>query len=171
MLSPTKPSLPVESSNRNGANYKPDECVQRTARTDLKDNCRSDQMHFEVPPFQKMIERPTPAPRLSITRNSLQISTSSINNSQDSGILSNRSVLSTGTSQSETSSSHMVNSNDADNTHEGDNFSLGYDNDNIKSPPPPLPPKPKVLPLKGPNWGGQGSAKNIYLDQPTSSFV
>lgn len=48
----------------------------------------------------------------------------------------------------------------------------------VDSEPPPLPPKPKVLPIKPSNWKkmtpmvkdakGKGT---LYLDQPTSSFV
>lgn len=50
--------------------------------------------------------------------------------------------------------------------------------------PPPLPPKPKILPIKPSNWGQNGLFKNskemlsatrskqtLYLEQPTSSFV
>lgn len=52
------------------------------------------------------------------------------------------------------------------------------------SDPPPLPPKPKVLPIKPSNWGQNGlfkmprdvvqkdrSKHTLYLEQPTSSFV
>lgn len=95
-------------------------------------------------------DRPVPAPRHSVTRSSK----SSMNNSKDSGILSNHG-------------DNSVNSN-ADGTE------LSKDNelDHVKSPPPPLPPKPKLLPIRGPNWGGNPAGpKNIYLDQPTSSFV
>lgn len=42
--------------------------------------------------------------------------------------------------------------------------------------PPPLPPKPKILPMKPSNWGQNGVLKRevkqtLYLEQPTSSFV
>ncbi|RZC33398.1 regulator of G-protein signaling loco, partial [Asbolus verrucosus] len=48
--------------------------------------------------------------------------------------------------------------------------------------PPPLPPKPKIVPIKPPNWGQNGFYKNkelnpsdknktLYLEQPSSSFV
>lgn len=50
--------------------------------------------------------------------------------------------------------------------------------------PPPLPPKPKILPIRPSNWGQNGLTKNsketrsptrskqtLYLEQPTSSFV
>lgn len=46
--------------------------------------------------------------------------------------------------------------------------------------PPPLPPKPKIIPIKPPNWGQNGFYKNkdlasdkkaLYLEQPSSSFV
>lgn len=50
--------------------------------------------------------------------------------------------------------------------------------------PPPLPPKPKTLPIRPSNWGQNGLFKNskevlnasrnkqaLYLEQPTSSFV
>lgn len=48
--------------------------------------------------------------------------------------------------------------------------------------PPPLPPKPKVLPIKPSNWGQNGFPKKesvlpterkggLFLEQPTSSFV
>lgn len=50
--------------------------------------------------------------------------------------------------------------------------------------PPPLPPKPKILPIRPSNWGQNGLFKNskemlsptrskqtLYLEQPTSSFV
>lgn len=76
-----------------------------------------------------------------------------MNNSHDSGILSNRTTSSNG--------DHSL------SNAEGRDFE-GSEMDHIKAPPPPLPPKPKVLPIKGPNWSGN---KNIYLDQPTSSFV
>lgn len=36
--------------------------------------------------------------------------------------------------------------------------------------PPPLPPKPKILPIRPSNWG-QNRSKGLYLEQPTSSFV
>lgn len=53
------------------------------------------------------------------------------------------------------------------------------------SEPPPLPPKPKILPIRPSNWGQNGLFKNskemlasptknkqtLYLEQPTSSFV
>ncbi|KAI4467966.1 regulator of g-protein signaling loco [Holotrichia oblita] len=51
------------------------------------------------------------------------------------------------------------------------------------SDPPPLPPKPKILPIRPSNWGQNGFLKNetsprkdsskngLYLEQPTSSFV
>lgn len=52
------------------------------------------------------------------------------------------------------------------------------------SEPPPLPPKPKILPIRPSNWGQNGVFKNskdmlsptrnkqtLYLEQPTSSFV
>lgn len=126
---------------------------------------RTAQINFELPSFLKneFSERPTPAPRLSITRNILQTSTSSMNNSQDSGILSNRSNHSTGTSHSENSVSqqdvHELDQHISDASHSNDM-------DNLKSPPPPLPPKPKV-PIRG--WSGTG--KSIFLDQTSSSFV
>lgn len=38
--------------------------------------------------------------------------------------------------------------------------------------PPPLPPKPKILPIKPSNWGQNLRPKqSLYLEQPTSSFV
>ncbi|KAJ3649356.1 hypothetical protein Zmor_021120 [Zophobas morio] len=48
--------------------------------------------------------------------------------------------------------------------------------------PPPLPPKPKIVPIKPPNWGQNGfykpkelttsdKNKTLYLEQPSSSFV
>lgn len=45
--------------------------------------------------------------------------------------------------------------------------------------PPPLPPKPKIVPIKPPNWGQNGfykkeltsDKKSLYLEQPSSSFV
>ncbi|XP_049825933.1 regulator of G-protein signaling loco isoform X3 [Aethina tumida] len=47
--------------------------------------------------------------------------------------------------------------------------------------PPPLPPKPKIVPIKPQNWGNNGFQKRestatektnqLYLEQPTSSFV
>lgn len=50
-----------------------------------------------------------------------------------------------------------------------------------KSDPPPLPPKPKIVPIKPPNWGQSGfyKAKDVplgkhsemFLEQPSSSFV
>ncbi|XP_066157903.1 regulator of G-protein signaling loco isoform X1 [Euwallacea fornicatus] len=54
-----------------------------------------------------------------------------------------------------------------------------------KSEPPPLPPKPKIVPMKPPNWGHQGgfckTARDVpaekliknetFLEQPSSSFV
>ncbi|KRT86723.1 hypothetical protein AMK59_2231, partial [Oryctes borbonicus] len=55
--------------------------------------------------------------------------------------------------------------------------------DNKSSDPPPLPPKPKILPIRPSNWGQNGYLKNetsprkdptksgLYLEQPTSSFV
>lgn len=57
-------------------------------------------------------------------------------------------------------------------------------NANKSSDPPPLPPKPKIVPIKPPNWGqlnGFHKSKNIsmpgernqamFLEQPSSSFV
>lgn len=54
-----------------------------------------------------------------------------------------------------------------------------------KSDPPPLPPKPKVVPIKPSNWSNHNLFKmpkevpqkndrvkhKLYLEQPTSSFV
>lgn len=38
--------------------------------------------------------------------------------------------------------------------------------------PPPLPPKPKILPIRPSNWGQNLRTKPaLYLEQPTSSFV
>lgn len=54
---------------------------------------------------------------------------------------------------------------------------------NKSGDPPPLPPKPKILPIRPSNWGQNGLFKNetsprkdpaktgLYLEQPTSSFV
>ncbi|KAF5290605.1 hypothetical protein FQA39_LY14671 [Lamprigera yunnana] len=51
------------------------------------------------------------------------------------------------------------------------------------SDPPPLPPKPKILPIKPSNWGqsslfkvprvprSDGTKQSLYLEHPTSSFV
>lgn len=120
-------------------------------------------------------ERPTPAPRLSITRNSLQtsLSSSSMNNSQDSGILSNKSGLSQGTSSSQNDSTLPTDEHSDSEQHQHSKH-LAIDamneDDHLRAPPPPLPPKPKKLPIKPSNWG-HSNAKNIYLDQPTSSFV
>jgi hypothetical protein len=36
--------------------------------------------------------------------------------------------------------------------------------------PPTLPPKPKLIPAKPSNWQMTNN-KDVYLDQPTSSFV
>lgn len=77
----------------------------------------------------------------------------------------------------------------------------GGDEENNGNGPPPLPPKPKILPIKPSNWGHNSSKqqslhnghlykmqqevprrslndnnnnvkqRNIYLDQPSSSFV
>ncbi|XP_018575675.1 regulator of G-protein signaling loco isoform X4 [Anoplophora glabripennis] len=57
-------------------------------------------------------------------------------------------------------------------------------NANKNNDPPPLPPKPKIVPIKPPNWGqlnGFHKSKNIsvpndrnqgmFLEQPSSSFV
>ncbi|CAG9863617.1 unnamed protein product [Phyllotreta striolata] len=53
----------------------------------------------------------------------------------------------------------------------------------IGSEPPPLPPKPKVVPIKPPNWGhftgfykkdvssSDGKSQTMFLEQTTSSFV
>ena len=99
-------------------------------------NAPRNELNYDgLPPLAKTDERPTPAPRHSITKNSLQKSLT-LNSSQDSGILSNR-----------TSSSHGDNSLSHSSTHDA--------LDQLKSPPPPLPPKPKVIPiLRGQNWGG-----------------
>ncbi|XP_050297452.1 regulator of G-protein signaling loco isoform X2 [Anthonomus grandis grandis] len=49
-----------------------------------------------------------------------------------------------------------------------------------KSEPPPLPPKPKIVPIKPANWGQAGFYKanqaaekraDLFLEQPSSSFV
>lgn len=139
----------------------------------------SHQGNFDLPAFLKndvvnANERPTPAPRLSIAKSSPQTSSSSINNSQDSGILSNRSAVSTGTSSSSTHGDHSLTQPDSNelDTHPPEHTPPSHcsanEMDQLKSPPPPLPPKPKVLPIRGPNWGGQ-STKHIFLDQPTSS--
>lgn len=38
--------------------------------------------------------------------------------------------------------------------------------------PPPLPPKPKILPIRPSNWGQNLHTKSsLYLEHPTSSFV
>lgn len=78
-------------------------------------------------------------------------------------------------------STSTVNSNFDD--YYADSASLGGDPLNPRGPPP-LPPKPKILPIKPSNWGqtppGKGpiesprshsAEKNAYLDQATSSFV
>lgn len=147
----------------------------RNGSTTNRDQLRSTQINFEMPAFLKneataavnANERPTPAPRLSITKSSLQTSLSSMNNSQDSGILSNRSVLSNGTASSNGDHS-LTQQEDLETQSQESNRVNEFDQ--IKSPPPPLPPKPKVLPIRGPNWGSQ---KHIFLDQPpaSSSFV
>lgn len=129
----------------------------RAAAAMTRDQLRPSPINLEMP-----AERPTPAPRLSIAKNT---SLSSINNSQDSGVLSNRSGLSTGTSSTH-SADHSLTQLDC---HDYDNEQEAGP-EHLKSPPP-LPPKPKVLPIKGPNWSGPQPPKNIYLDQPTSSFV
>lgn len=146
----------------------------RHGSTNPRDQLRATQSSFEMPAFLKneataaanANERPTPAPRLSITKSSLQTSLSSMNNSQDSGILSNRSVLSNGTASS--NADHSLTQQDDLDTQSQDSNRVN-ELDQIKSPPP-LPPKPKVLPIRGPNWGSQ---KHIFLDQPpaSSSFV
>ncbi|KAF7275388.1 hypothetical protein GWI33_011801, partial [Rhynchophorus ferrugineus] len=50
-----------------------------------------------------------------------------------------------------------------------------------KTDPPPLPPKPKIVPIKPPNWGHSGFYKakdvplakhsDMFLEQSSSSFV
>lgn len=71
------------------------------------------------------------------------------------------------------------------------------ESDSLRTEPPPLPPKPRVLPIKPSNWGQNNNNKenmfkvpqelprrvlntnqneqkksnDVYLDQPTSSFV
>lgn len=82
------------------------------------------------------------------------------------------------------------------NSHQLDDGLQDYDN---QRGPPPLPPKPKILPIKPSNWGqnnnnssstsndgvfkipqemprrllndNSSKQKSIYLDQPSSSFV
>lgn len=81
---------------------------------------------------------------------------------------SSKSNHSTPTKFSELNST-VIESNVADSPKVGD--------------PPPLPPKPKVLPIKPSNWGqngifkvprvprNDGTKQSLYLEQPTSSFV
>lgn len=55
------------------------------------------------------------------------------------------------------------------------------DSKSPKMDPPPLPPKPKIVPIKPPNWGHSGFYKakevplekhpEMFLEQPSSSFV
>lgn len=65
----------------------------------------------------------------------------------------------------------------------------GNSDSNYLRGPPPLPPKPKILPIKPSNWGhspskldrspqeelvassGLVKPRNIFMDQPSSSFV
>lgn len=84
------------------------------------------------------------------------------------------------------------------NSHQLEDGITDYDN---QRGPPPLPPKPKILPIKPSNWGqnnnnnnssstsndgvfkipqemprrllndNSSKQKSIYLDQPSSSFV
>lgn len=146
----------------------------------------------------QLMERPQPAPRLSITKanqnnNILPIKIDSISHQQDSESNSGNNC----TSHSDSANNPLNNSNSpvggSNNESEIDLSSKG---------PPPLPPKPKVLPMKPSNWGQGGSTstngstppppskipidinrrhlnleqnnvvgQNIYLDQPSSSFV
>lgn len=75
---------------------------------------------------------------------------------------------------SETSSNQSTPSKSALNSTVIENKIQGRPSD-----PPPLPPKPKIVPIKPPNWGQLNGFRSrvtdrtqaMFLEQPSSSFV
>lgn len=113
---------------------------------------------------------------------------SSVGNSK-TNMYENRSILVPGEeSQDQTSSlkNNVKFSSSSENTSSQMTSNIAVLEENIQgrhSDPPPLPPKPKIVPIKPPNWGQLSSYtkfkemksshrnQTMFLEQPSSSFV
>lgn len=111
------------------------------------------------------------------------------------GLNNHNQQLNTNTSRIIIPKRHNTSSDDSCSSNQSTPNKNGLDNTVIEnkpsdslstskgSDPPPLPPKPKILPIRPSNWGQNGFFKNetsprkdsskngLYLEQPTSSFV
>lgn len=132
--------------------------------------------------------RPQPAPRYSITR-----SPSSTQNADNSSSSANKRLSSTSENEpsNEMNSSYLNASFTSQISQSGSTIDeCCYDSNsdtNYPRGPPPLPPKPKILPIKPSNWGQSPNKsdrspqdeiasallkpRNIFMDQANSSFV
>lgn len=134
--------------------------------------------------------RPQPAPRYSITKSP---SSPSIQNANNSSSSTNKRLSPTSEqmpANDMNSSSYLNSSFTSQISQSGSTIDeCCYDSNtdsNYPRGPPPLPPKPKVLPIKPSNWGQSPKSdrspqdeitgalvkpRNIFMDQANSSFV
>lgn len=175
------------------------EGLKRAQRSRLEDQ-RGTEINFELPDFLKDKENQTSSKFRKVQPNGSLVSENSRfydgeltivpkqspdkiitppiamtrNLKVDNSDLKNESMSSRGFSSLENS---MVESQFSSSLKSDDNLKCGD--------PPPLPPKPKVVPIKPSNWGHNNLFKmprevvpktdrakhKLYLEHPTSSFV
>ncbi|XP_060536156.1 regulator of G-protein signaling loco [Cylas formicarius] len=151
-----------------------DELVEGLTRAQRRlEDQRGTEINFELPDFLKDKEEDgqyqTPRQSISESNSRFYTSGSSPKVSSVKATYENVSVNRTTSSQSSINKVESMSSR------------VQVEKRTLASEPPPLPPKPKVIPIKPPNWGqsdafksreGPGDVKqDVFLDQPTSSFV
>lgn len=137
--------------------------------------------------------RPQPAPRYSITKSPSSSSaiTQNADNSSSSA-MKGISPISENMPNNEMNNSSYLNSSFTSQISQSGSTidECYYDSNsdtNYPRGPPPLPPKPKILPIKPSNWGQSPNKsdrspqddiasalvkpRNIFMDQANSSFV
>lgn len=114
-----------------------------------------------------------------LANESLRINNKFIGNQNQHSRMNNSRVMSPCNLSSEESS--KSNQSTPSKCSSLENTVIENTNTNRNSDPPPLPPKPKIVPIKPPNWGQlNGFHKSkvpndrnqaMFLEQPSSSFV
>ncbi|XP_037922272.1 regulator of G-protein signaling loco isoform X4 [Hermetia illucens] len=174
-------------------NQLPNDSSTPQKQTEPVPSARSSLDSSVLPPLG---DRPQPAPRYSITKSNTCAS-----------IFPTKSIDLNGNARSDAMNTSMTSSNGNNisptRSSTSNDSNIDYESTESKAPPPPLPPKPKILPMKPSNWGQSpqsansspskiqvidnsvsaaarrhlnldhqhSNSHNVYLDQPTSSFV
>lgn len=142
-------------------------------------------------PSSVPLVRPQPAPRYSITKSP---SSSSIQNTENLSSPTKKRLSPTieNMPANEMNSSSYLNASFSSQISQSGStidecyYDNNTDSNNLRGPPP-LPPKPKILPIKPSNWGQSpnksdrspqddtttnlAKPRNIFMDQANSSFV